>query len=70
MHPALTKASLLLQKTFSTLKTHTHTPFHFLPTGLRSAILYDHMIMYVGLFGHSAVVFHVLMFFRVFFVFY
>jgi len=23
------------------------------------AILYDHMIMYVGLFGHSAVVFHV-----------
>ena len=22
-------------------------------------ILYDHMIMYVGLFGHSAVVFHV-----------
>jgi len=28
------------------------------------AILYDHMIMYVGLFGHSAVVFHV------FFMFY
>ena len=27
------------------------------------AILYDHMIMYVGLFGHSAVVFHVLCFF-------
>jgi len=27
------------------------------------AILYDHMIMYVGLFGHSAVVFHVFMFF-------
>ena len=23
------------------------------------AIFYDHMIMYVGLFGHSAVVFHV-----------
>jgi len=23
------------------------------------AILYDHMIMYVGLFGQSAVVFHV-----------
>jgi len=30
------------------------------------AILYDHMIMYVGLFGHSAVVFHVFMFFRAF----
>jgi len=28
------------------------------------AILYDHVIMYVGLFGHSAVVFHV------FFMFY
>ena len=28
------------------------------------AILYDHMIMYVGLFGHSVVVFHV---FNVFF---
>ena len=27
------------------------------------AILYYHMIMYVGLFGHSAVVFHVFMFF-------
>ena len=26
-------------------------------------ILYDHMIMYVGLFGHSAVVFHVFMFY-------
>ena len=25
------------------------------------AILYYHMIMYVGLFGHSAVVFHVFM---------
>jgi len=33
------------------------------------AILYDHMIMYVGLFGHSAVVFHVSMFFRVFLCF-
>jgi len=30
------------------------------------AILYDHMIMYVGLFGHSAVVFHVSMFFSCF----
>jgi len=31
------------------------------------AILYDHihMIIYVGLFGHSAVVFHVFMFFHV-----
>jgi len=27
------------------------------------AILYDHMIMYVGLLSHSAVVFHVIMFF-------
>ena len=34
------------------------------------AILYDHMIMYVDLFGHSAVVFHVFMFlFRVFLCF-
>ena len=33
------------------------------------AIPYDHMIMYVGLFGHSAVVFHAFMFFM-FFVFY
>jgi len=32
---------------------------------LSLAILYDHMIMYVGLLGHSAVVFHVL-FFHVF----
>jgi len=30
------------------------------------AILYDHMIMYVGLFGHSAVVFHVFMFYWLF----
>jgi len=30
------------------------------------ATLYDHMIMYVGLFGHSAVVFHVFMFVHVF----
>jgi len=30
------------------------------------AILYDHVIMYVGLFGHFAVVFHVLMFYRLF----
>jgi len=30
------------------------------------AILYDHVIMYVSIFGHSAVVFHVLMFFNVF----
>jgi len=29
-------------------------------------ILYDHMIMYVGLFGHSAVVFHVFMFYWLF----
>ena len=33
------------------------------------SILYDHMIMYVGLFGHSAVVFHVFMLFYVFFCF-
>ena len=26
-------------------------------------ILYDHMLMYVGLFGHSAAVFHVCMFY-------
>ena len=39
--------------------------------GLLLAILYDHihMIIYVGLFGHSAVVFHVFMLFHVF-VFY
>jgi len=30
---------------------------------LLQAILYDHMIMYVVLFGHSAVVFHVFMFY-------
>ena len=31
------------------------------------AILYGHVVMYVGLLGHSAVVFHVLkMFFHVF----
>jgi len=30
------------------------------------AILYNHLIMHVGLFGHSAVVFHVFMFFLVF----
>jgi len=30
------------------------------------AILYDHMIMYVGLFGHSAAVFHVFMFYWLF----
>jgi len=30
------------------------------------AILYDHMIMYVGLLSHSAVVFHVFMFFHAF----
>ena len=34
------------------------------------AILYDHMIMYVGLFGHFAVVFRVFMFFSCFHVFY
>ena len=32
------------------------------------AILYDHMIMYVCLFGHSAVVFRVFMFFSYFYV--
>ena len=32
------------------------------------AILYDHMIMHVGLFGHSAVVFRVFMLFHVFYV--
>ena len=30
------------------------------------AILYDHVIMYVGLFGHFAVVFHVFVSFHVF----
>jgi len=30
------------------------------------AILYDRMIMYVGLFGHSAVVFRVFMFYWLF----
>ena len=34
------------------------------------AIVYDHMIMYVGLFGHSAVVFQVFMFFFMFFICY
>jgi len=33
---------------------------------LSLAIPYDHMIMYVGLFGHSAVVFHVFMFYWLF----
>ena len=33
------------------------------------AILYDHMIMYVSLFGHSAIVFHVFMFFFMFLCF-
>jgi len=28
--------------------------------------MYDHMIMYVGLFGHSAAVFHVCMFYWLF----
>jgi len=32
------------------------------------ATLYDHMIMYVGLFGHSAVVFRVYVFFSCFYV--
>jgi len=32
------------------------------------AILYDHTIMYVGLFGHAAVVFHVFCFFSCFYV--
>jgi len=36
---------------------------------LLPAILYDYMIMYVGLFGHSAVVFHVFMFFSYFLCF-
>ena len=31
---------------------------------------YTVLIMYVGLFGHSAVVFHVFTFFHVFFMFY
>jgi len=30
------------------------------------AILYDHMITYVGLFGHSEVVFHIFMFYWLF----
>jgi len=30
------------------------------------AILYDHMIMYVGLLGRSAVVFHVFVFYWLF----
>jgi len=33
---------------------------------ITNTILHDHMILYVGLFGHSAVVFRVLMFFHVF----
>jgi len=32
------------------------------------ATLYDHMIMYVGLLGHSAVVFRVYVFFSCFYV--
>ena len=32
------------------------------------AVLYDHTIMHVGPLGHSAVVFHVLSFFHVFYV--
>jgi len=35
---------------------------------ITNTILYDHMIMYVGLFGHSAVVFCVFMFFSCFYV--
>jgi len=34
------------------------------------ATLYDHMFMCVGLFVHSAVVFHFSCFFHVFFMFY
>ena len=34
--------------------------------GLLLAILYDHMVTYVGLFGHSAFVFHVFMFYWLF----
>ena len=30
---------------------------------ITNTILYDHMFMYVGLFGHSAVVFRVFMFY-------
>ena len=45
------------------------TTFYFLTMVLLLAILYDHMIMYLGLFGHSAVVFHDSMFFSCFYVY-
>jgi len=61
---------------YSMVLTSTNKPT-FLPWSLYIwlfvlllAILYDHMIMYVGLFGHSAVVFHVIMFFLHVFMFY
>ena len=41
------------------LLTYLHWPIYL----TELAILYDHMIMYVGLFGHSAVVFRVFMFY-------
>jgi len=41
------------------LLTYLHWPIYV----TELAILYDHMIMYVGLFGHSAVVFRVFMFY-------
>jgi len=44
----------------------TSTSFSIWLFFLLLAILYDHMFMYVGLFGHSAVVFHVFMFFSCF----
>ena len=52
---------------YHTVLTTTSKPT-FLPWSLLDyvsllAILHDHMIMYVGLFGHSAVVFHVFMFY-------
>jgi len=37
--------------------------------GLLLATLYDHMIMYLGLFGHSVVVFHVFLCFFMFLCF-
>ena len=44
------------------------TTFYFLTMVLLLAILYDHMIMYLGLFGHFAVVFRDFMFFPCFYV--
>jgi len=55
----------------ATLRTATHLLLTYLLTYLPVprtrtpilAILYDHVIMYVGLFGYSAVVFRVFLFY-------